>query len=108
MIRRLNPQDRIDELSNASVPFKYDVHAVIFSEDAPTLETELHHAFFDKRVNWINNRKEFFNVTLDEIKKVVYEKYDNTIEFIDIPDAEQYRLTKKMKLEEQDVNNNKV
>lgn len=108
MTRRLNPQDRIDELSNASVPFKYDVHAVIFSEDAPTLETELHHAFFDKRVNWINNRKEFFNVTLDEIKKVVYEKYDNTIEFIDIPDAEQYRLTEKMKLEEQDANNNQV
>ena len=49
MKRRLNQQDRIDELSNASVPFKYDVHAVIFSEDAPTLETELHHAFLESK-----------------------------------------------------------
>lgn len=106
MTRRLNPQDRIDELSNASVPFKYDVHAIIFSEDAPALETKLHHAFFDKRVNWVNNRKEFFAVTLEEIKKVVYENYDKTVEFIDISDAEQYRLTEKMKLEEQDANNN--
>lgn len=97
MTRRLNPQDRIDELSGASVPFKFDVHAMIFSEDAPALEAALHRAFDSKKVNVTNNRKEFFNVTLDEIKKVVFENYDKTVTFVDIPPAQQYRESLKIK-----------
>ncbi|EGT4699444.1 GIY-YIG nuclease family protein, partial [Clostridioides difficile] len=58
--RRLDPTERINELSSASVPFKYDIHATIFSEDAPKLESALHKAFDNKRVNKVNNRKEFF------------------------------------------------
>ena len=94
---RLNPQDRVDELGDASVPFKFDVHAMIFSEDAPALEAALHRAFEDKKLNMVNQRREFFNVTLDEIKEVVRKNYDKTVEFIDIPDAEQYRVSKKMR-----------
>ena len=97
MTRRLNPQDRIDELSSASVPFNFDVHAMIFSDDAPALEAALHRAFDDKKLNLVNTRREFFNVTLDEIKKVVNENFDKTVEFIDYPDAEQYRVSQKMK-----------
>lgn len=71
MTRRLDPQDRIDELGDASVPFNFDVHAMIFSDDAPALETALHKAFENRKLNMVNQRREFFNVTLDEIKEVV-------------------------------------
>lgn len=91
MTRRLEPMDRVDELGDASVPFKFDVHAMIFSDDAPKLEAALHHAFDNKKVNMINNRKEFFNVKLEEIEQVVKENHDKLVEFIKIPDAEQYR-----------------
>ncbi len=97
MTRRLDPQDRVDELGDASVPFNFDVHAMIFSDDAPALENALHHAFEDKKVNMVNQRREFFNVTLDEIKEVVKRNFDKTVEFIDTPDAEQYRISQKMK-----------
>ena len=93
MTRRLEPEDRISELSGASVPFKFDIHAMIFSDDAPKLEAALHNAFADKKVNLVNGRKEFFNVTLDEIKKVVKENYDKTVDFVNLPNAEQYRET---------------
>lgn len=69
MTRRLEPMDRIAELSSASVPFPFDVHAMIFSEDAPGLESILHNYFDSKRVNKVNPRKEFFRVNLDDIKK---------------------------------------
>lgn len=91
MTRRLEPMDRIDELGDASVPFDFDVHALIFSEDAPALEAALHRAFDSRKVNMVNTRREFFRVSLDEIKKVVYENFDKTVEFVDIPPAEQYR-----------------
>lgn len=91
MTRRLDPMDRVDELGDASVPFKFDVHALIFTDDAPKLETALHHAFERKKVNMVNNRREFFRVSLEEIKAVVRENFDKTVEFIDVPDAEQYR-----------------
>ncbi|MBL7665823.1 MAG: DUF4041 domain-containing protein [Bacteriovoracaceae bacterium] len=68
MTRRLDPMDRVDELGDASVPFDFDVHAMIFSEDAPDLEKQLHNLFTEKRTNQINLRKEFFNVTIDEIE----------------------------------------
>ncbi|RJW22755.1 DUF4041 domain-containing protein [Lachnospiraceae bacterium TM07-2AC] len=97
MTRRLDPQDRVDELGDASVPFNFDVHAMIFSDDAPALETALHKAFEDRKLNMVNTRREFFNVTLDEIKEVVKENFDKTVEFVDVPDAEQFRVSQKMK-----------
>ena len=93
MTRRLDPQDRVDELGDASVPFNFDVHAMIFSDDAPALEAALHKAFEDRKLNMVNTRREFFNVTLDEIKEVVKKNFDKTVEFIDVPDAEQYRIS---------------
>ena len=101
MTRRLNPQDRVDELGDASVPFNFDVHAMIFSDDAPALENALHKAFEDRKVNMINHRREFFNVTLDEIKDVVKRNFDKTVEFVDVPDAQQYRETQKIKMQHQ-------
>lgn len=97
MTRRLDPIERIDELSDASVPFNFDVHAMIFSEDAPKLEAALHNAFSDKKVNMVNTRREFFNVTLDEIKSVIKKNYDKTAEFADVADAEQYWISLEMK-----------
>lgn len=99
MTRRLDPQDRIDELGDASVPFNFDVHAMIFSDDAPALEAALHKAFENKKLNMVNHRREFFNVTLDEIKEVIRKNFDKTVEFVDVPDAEQYRVSQKMKQE---------
>lgn len=93
MTRRLEPMDRIKELSSASVPFEFDVHAMIFSDDAPSLETALHQHFEYKSVNRVNLRKEFFKVSLDEIEKVVKEKFNNTVEFTKIPVAKEYRQT---------------
>lgn len=97
MTRRLEPQERIDELGDASVPFNFDVHAMIFSDDAPALEAALHRAFENRKLNMVNQRREFFNVTLDEIKEVVKKNFDKTVEFIDVPDAEQYRISMRMK-----------
>lgn len=91
MTRRLEPMDRIKELSSASVPFEFDVHAMIFSSDAPELETMLHKRFADNAVNKVNPRKEFYNVDIDEIEKVVKENYNDTVQFTKIPIATEYR-----------------
>jgi hypothetical protein len=74
MTRRLDPMDRIWELSDASVPFDFDVHAIIYTEDAPGLETELHQRFAARRLNAVNQKKEFFAVTIDEIAGIVRER----------------------------------
>ena len=103
MTRRLDPNDRIAELSGASVPFKFDVHAMIFSNDAPKLEAALHNHFSDKKVNLINGRKEFFNVSLDEIKEVVKNNHDQTVVFSNIPEAEQYRESLMIKRRRNEV-----
>ena len=97
MTRRLDPQERVDELGDASVPFEFDVHAMIFTDDAPRLENALHKAFENRKVNMVNQRREFFNVTLEEIKQVVRKNYDKTVEFFDYPEAEQFRVSLKMK-----------
>ena len=91
MTRRLDPMDRVDELGDASVPFVFDVHAMIFSNDAPALESALHRAFDDRKVNMINTRREFFHVTLEEIEEVVKKNFDRTVEFTKSPSAEQFR-----------------
>lgn len=96
MTRRLEPMDRISELSSASVPFPFDVHALIFSDDAPGLENILHQHFDKVRVNKVNPRKEFFKIDLEEIKRVVLENHNATVKFVDIPDATEYRETLKM------------
>lgn len=71
MTRRLEPLDRVKELGDASVPFPFDVHAMIYSEDAPSLETALHRFFVQNQVNKVNPRKEFFRIPLSEIKKEI-------------------------------------
>ena len=95
--RRLEPLERIRELSSASVPFKFDVHALIFSYQAYNLEKELHNLFDNKRVNLVNNRKEFFNISIDEVETALAKYKDLTFEFNKIPDAEEYRETLKLR-----------
>jgi hypothetical protein len=90
MTRRLDPLDRVRELGDASVPFQFDVHAIIYSEDAPKLETTLHRAFQHCRINRVNERKEFFNVTIDEITKVV-RQHHGEIEITQLAEAKEYR-----------------
>ena len=97
MTRRLEPMDRIDELGDASVPFDFDVHALIFSDNAPSLEAALHRAFEDRKLNMVNTRREFFRVSLDEIKAVVKQNFDQTVDFVDVPLAEQYRQSELMR-----------
>jgi predicted nucleic acid-binding Zn-ribbon protein len=92
MTRRLEPTDRVKELGDASVPFQFDIHAMIFSEDAPKLENELHKAFTNHKVNMLNYRKEFFNVTIDEIEQKVKETGLDA-EIIKLPEAMEYRET---------------
>lgn len=91
MTRRLEPMDRVKELGDASVPFEFDVHAMIFSEDAPALETILHNTFKNNQVNKVNPRKEFFKVKLDDIEKVVKENFNATVTFTKVAEAAQYR-----------------
>ena len=73
LTRRLDPQERITELGDASVPFSFDVHAVLASDDAPALETALHKRFLERQVNKVNKRKEFFRVTVEELRKTAQE-----------------------------------
>lgn len=90
MTRRLEPYDRVKELGDASVPFGFDVHAMIFSDDAPKLENTLHRHFRDREINKVNHRKEFFRVNIDEIEHIVKTEHNNTVEFTKIAQAEQY------------------
>lgn len=90
MTRRLEPQQRIDELGNASVPFRFDVHSFIFSQDASTLETSIHKRLNDRRVNKVNFRKEFFKTSIDELESLVYE-LEPSAEFSRTMIAEEYK-----------------
>lgn len=90
MTRRLNPQDRVNELGDASVPFKFDVHSFIFSDDAVGLEKKLHTILNDKRVNKVNIRKEFFYTSIDELEELVT-KIEPTAEFNKTMLAEEFR-----------------
>lgn len=90
MTRRLDPQERVDELGSASVPFKFDVHSFIFSNDAVTLEKNLHDALSNQRVNKVNMRKEFFYTSVDELEKLVA-SIDDTAEFNKTMVAEEFR-----------------
>jgi Domain of unknown function (DUF4041)/Meiotically up-regulated gene 113 len=103
MTRRLEPMDRVNELGDASVPFKFDVHAMIYSENAPELEKELHKAFNQNRLNYVNLRREYFDISLSEIEKIVQENHGE-IEFIKEAEAKEYResLIIKSKLKSDD------
>lgn len=101
MTRRLEPMDRIKELSSASVPFDFDVHAMIFSDNAPELENILHKKFEKQSVNRVNLRKEFFKVSLEEIEQVVKENFNNTVKFTKVPVATEYRQTMEILSSEQ-------
>lgn len=90
MTRRLDPMDRIKELGSASVPFYFDVHAMIFSEDAPALESQIQNIFSSHRVNKLNHRKEFFNIPLSDIKSKIQDINPN-VSFIDNVEAREYR-----------------
>jgi hypothetical protein len=90
MTRRLEPRDRIRELGDASVPFTYDIHPLFFSDDAVTLETLLHHEFANRRVNWINNRREFFFATPDEVRQILTSRVGGLLEYNDTPEASEY------------------
>lgn len=90
MTRRAEPMDRVVELGDASVPFPFDVHAMIWTEDAPGLETALHHAFEDRRLNAVNGRKEFFRVTIDEVRAEL-DRMGIAYQMVENPSASQYR-----------------
>jgi hypothetical protein len=92
MTRRLDPFERVKELGDASVPFEFDVHAVIYSDDAPGLENKLHRQFHWRRVNRVNERKEFFRVGIDEIAAAVRAERAE-IEIVRAPEAAEYRKT---------------
>ena len=100
MTRRLDPMDRVRELGDASVPFGFDVHALFFSDDAVTLEADLHRRFADKRVNRINTRREFFYATPAQVRDALSQIAGNLLEFTEEPEAEQYRLSLQMAAEE--------
>lgn len=89
MTRRMVPQDRIDELGDASVPFRFDIHCLIFSDNAVELENKLHKQLHNKRVNKINLRKEFFRTTIDDLEELVY-SLEPSAEFNRTMFAEQY------------------
>jgi hypothetical protein len=95
LTRRLVPMDRVRELDDASVPFPFDVHALQFAGDAVTLESELHQAFADRRVNFVNERREFFFATPQEVRDVLAQKAGNLLEYTEHPEATQYLQSRK-------------
>ncbi len=107
MTRRLDPMERIRELGDASVPFQFDVHAVIFSEDAPSLENKLHRLFTQRRVNLVNERKEFFEASIDEIADAVRSNHGE-IEITKLAEAEEYRKSQAIRAERANGSADKV
>jgi hypothetical protein len=96
LTRRLEPLDRVRELGGASVPFPFDVHALFFSEDAVSLETDLHHIFADRRVNHVNERREFFFTAPHEVRTVLDERVGNLLEFVEDVEATQFRQSRSL------------
>lgn len=96
MTRRLDPEDRIRELSDASVPFNFDVHALFFSKDAVGVEQAMHQRLNHARVNLVNSRREFFRVTCAEVKALMAELSVELLEFRELPEALEYRQSLKL------------
>lgn len=97
--RRLDPIERVDELSDASVPYDFDVHAVIFSDDAPSLENALHKKFSKSRLNLVNLRREFFKANLVDIETVIRENFSKPIEINPLAEAAEFRQSELMRAE---------
>jgi hypothetical protein len=95
LTRRLEPLDRVRELGGASVPFPFDVHAVYFSDDAVTLENQLHKEFAAARLNHANTRREFFFATPEQVRRVLAKKVGNLLDYNDSPEATQYFQSKR-------------
>ena len=95
MTRRLDPQDRVRELGSASVPFTFDVHMMISSDDAPTLENTLHRAFHKLRVNKANPRKEFYKTDIEAIHRIVQENHGE-VQYVADPEALEYNQSLAM------------
>ncbi|HEY5455423.1 MAG TPA: DUF4041 domain-containing protein [Acidothermaceae bacterium] len=94
MTRRLDPMDRVAELGDASVPFRFDVHAMVFHEDAVSLETHLHQALADRKVNRINARREFFYATPSEVRDIFSRVAGaQLVEYRDTADALEWRAS---------------
>ena len=92
LTRRLDPNERVRELGDASVPFPFDVHALIASDDAPALETALHRRFLERQVNKVNKRKEFFSISLKELREAT-DELGIEVSWTLTADAVQYRET---------------
>jgi hypothetical protein len=92
MTRRLEPMDRVKELGDASVPFVFDLHALVYTENAPSLEKQLHSRFADQRVNMVNNRKEFFRVPLATVKEALEEIKPDVDFYFDV-EAQEFKQT---------------
>lgn len=97
--RRLDPLERIKELGSASVPFQFDIHAMIFSEDAFALETDLHNKFSPNKINKVNSRKEYFQIELSSIKEYLESLENVSVEFTDNAEAFEYTESKNMSIE---------
>ena len=96
MTCRLDPMERVYELGSASVPFPFDVHAMISCKDAPSLEAALHRALRKRRVNRARPRKEFFRTTIDELREIVRGNHDGEIDYVAEPEALEYRQSLTM------------
>jgi hypothetical protein len=103
MTRRLEPMERVDELGDASVPFWFDVHAMVFSDNAPALEAKLHERFAAGRLNKVNGRKEFFRADINEIESVIRSNYDAVVEVTHEAAAEQFRESLRMALPKPEI-----
>jgi hypothetical protein len=103
MTRRLDTMERVDELGDASVPFWFDLHALVFSENAPALEAKLHERFAAGRLNKVNGRKEFFRADIKEIEAVIRANYDSLVEVVHDAPAEQYRESLRMTMPSQAI-----
>ncbi|MDD3471070.1 MAG: GIY-YIG nuclease family protein [Thermoguttaceae bacterium] len=99
MTRRLIPEERVNELGDASVPFRFDIHAMIFSNDAPALETALHKHFALRQVNKVNHRKEFFRATVSEVRSVIESIGLTHVHWTMKSEAEEYRETQQIEHE---------
>jgi hypothetical protein len=91
LTRRLDPTERVRELGDASVPFLYDTHALVFSDDAVGLEAKIHTKLASHRVNWVNKRREFFYITPAEAKEALLDLAGELVEYVEVPEALEYR-----------------
>lgn len=97
MTRRLNPEDRLKELSDASVPFNFDSHAMIFSRDAVGLERTLHESFADARVNLVNMRREYFYTTPAQVKEALSHHDVQVLEFHEVAESPEFEASEQLR-----------